>query len=477
MIHRARTASLPKLVAAGLMFVFVLMAVPRQWRSNGSRQPVVNQLQPPSAPSSYEVHAVDYLPSGHVTDGSVDYTEELQCALDAAAGRLLRLPDFPVLVRPKASQPYCLLAPATIRVVGTHASRLTTDVGGVQVLRAEHVHGAHFEGFSIRGVGGDGSDMAHGLLQVTWGKDVRVRDVMVCQADADGIAIANVEGVLVHGCTVEGASKSALYLSDCSDATVSDNRVSDFGGHTWGGGLVIGVGIQLSSNADLSCNGNLVQDGVGIGILCGALSGGAPPRANSLVGNRVLDVSNPSNLNASGGIRLVNSSSDKDTQTLLSANAVRGCGAHGIYVQDHGGSSIVGNNVVESQRAGLLVSTVEDLWVAGNLVLASDTEQTGYSAGIQLINAARRVVAHGNHIAPSALFGPASDKQHVLDQSSGGGHSLEPRVTWGEAPPIGTPSRRGDVIYDTQPHVGGHVGWVCVQAGVPGNWRPFGAID
>lgn len=35
---------------------------------------------------------------------------------------------------------------------------------------------------------------------------------------------------------------------------------------------------------------------------------------------------------------------------------------------------------------------------------------------------------------------------------------------------------RGDVVWNTEPDVGRCVGWVCVRAGSPGTWMPFGEI-
>ena len=36
--------------------------------------------------------------------------------------------------------------------------------------------------------------------------------------------------------------------------------------------------------------------------------------------------------------------------------------------------------------------------------------------------------------------------------------------------------KKGDVCWNSEPQEGGYVGWVCVIAGTPGEWKPFGAI-
>ena len=46
----------------------------------------------------------------------------------------------------------------------------------------------------------------------------------------------------------------------------------------------------------------------------------------------------------------------------------------------------------------------------------------------------------------------------------------------GSAAPVGGNFKAGDVCWNENPNQGGYVGWVCVQAGSPGQWAPFGLI-
>ena len=34
----------------------------------------------------------------------------------------------------------------------------------------------------------------------------------------------------------------------------------------------------------------------------------------------------------------------------------------------------------------------------------------------------------------------------------------------------------GDIIWNIEPRLGSYAGWICVQAGSPGVWEPFGKI-
>lgn len=43
-------------------------------------------------------------------------------------------------------------------------------------------------------------------------------------------------------------------------------------------------------------------------------------------------------------------------------------------------------------------------------------------------------------------------------------------------PPSGGNYTPGDITWNSNPQPGGHVGWICVRAGNPGEWCPFGEI-
>jgi len=46
----------------------------------------------------------------------------------------------------------------------------------------------------------------------------------------------------------------------------------------------------------------------------------------------------------------------------------------------------------------------------------------------------------------------------------------------GTEPPSDGSFTQGDILWNTEPNLGKCVGWVCVQAGRPGQWLPFGQI-
>ena len=440
---------------------------------------VAPALTMPSTSSelSRTVHLIDMLPPGFVTDGSVDYSNEVRTAFQAAAGGRLVLPNFPVRVSRAAGQNWCVRVEAPTLVEGSPSAALVEAQGGVQLLRVQNVEGFTIRDVTLRGRASQGQGLGHGLLQVFGGKDVLIERVRIDGCDADGIAVANTEGVTVRGCTVVHASKTALYVNGSSRVRVTGNEAVAFGGHRTPQGAVVGTGIQLSSNRDVVCSQNVLQGGTGVGILVNSLDGGAAPLGTIVSENRVTGVTNPTNNNVSCGIRLTNGSGDGKTQTLVTGNSLRGCGAHGIYLENHHGALVTNNTVAESERSGILVSTVQDAIVSGNIVLNSGTSGLTNNYQIHLINQATGVIVRGNELRDLAAFEPGAAVDAIGDESRGTPNVVEPAFVVAEAPRFKGPSQAGEVVLDRSPTAGSYIGWVCVQSGDPGVWRTFGRIE
>ena len=474
--------------AIAIILLLVVMAIPQSKRGRGAalskRQAIdtsatsgAAQLLPSEgsvAPGvGLNLRVIDFLPAGFVTDGSVDYRAALQLAIDASAGKRLELPSFPLRVGRTPGQKYGVRLSSGLQLVGSPSSVLQTTQKGLQLLRGQGVENVSLEGFTLRGPGGTGQAMAHGLLQVTGGTNIRVTGLTILGADADGIAFAQLQGCSVERCAVLGASKSGIYLSNCTGGIVANNRVESFGGHILPDGKPVGVGIQLSSNSGVLCEGNIIREGTGVGILCNALGGGAKPDGNLLSGNLVSDVRNPTYLGVSGGIRLANGNADKQTETVVSGNRVTRCGANGIYVENHGGTTVIGNLVSYSDRAGILISMIDGVYVSENLVRASGQAPSGPLAAIQLVNDVRGATVRNNWTGAGKGYAP------TLDHSTGNGdgNSLEARLRDGDSSPFDGSWNVGDRVYNNRPQSGEPIGWVCTAAGTPGVWSAFGRIE
>ncbi|MCY2961755.1 MAG: right-handed parallel beta-helix repeat-containing protein [Planctomycetota bacterium] len=419
------------------------------------------------------VSATDWLPSDAVRDGSVDYTANLQSAIDAAAGRTLVLPDFPVRVSRRHGTSSCLLVRTPIEIRGSHASRLVEVQGGCPILRVENAKSVRLTGFVLEGRGGQGQDLAHGLLHVAGGEDVEIEDVSVQDSDADGIAVEDAKRVSVRDCRVTRASRAGLRLARCSGGIVADSQVDNGVGHQAGDGLLVGAGIQMSSSTDITCTGNVVRTGIGVGILLEADASGVAPTGCSIVSNRVSGWRNTRNPDASSGIRLQNSATEKRTRALVAANTVERCGTHGIHVEDQDGASLLGNTIVASDRSSISVATSKDVQVLSNLVLGTDSGNTGNQAGLHLAEGASGVLAQGNRIESRAK---SPSVPSVQDQS-GGVNSIEPQQRRASSPPKSGLWARGDTVWNSEPWPGAPLGWVCTSAGTPGVWDVFGRIE
>lgn len=424
--------------------------------------------------SSPFVLVTDWLPRNPARDGSIDYTVHVQAAIDAAAGATLLLPDFPLRVSKRPGVGHCLLVKTPVEIRGTSTSALVESQGSCQILRVENARGVRLTGFTLKGRGGQGFGLAHGILQVFGGEDITIEDVTALDSDADGIVIAEARRVVIRGCRAVRTSKSGLYLSHCLGGVVADNIVEDGTGHNTAQGTLVGTGIQLSSSVDVTCTGNVVRSGIGIGILCDANSTGFAPTGCAIVGNRVSEWRNTVNPDVSSGIRLQNSAAERQTRTLVSANTVERCGVYGIFVENQDGVSVLGNTILSSDRSSICISTSRGTQVLGNVVLDPDAARTGSQAGLHLINAAADVIAHGNRIEARATtpYAPA-----VIDQSSGGGNSIEPAQRHATAPPAMGLWSRGDVVWNAAPSTGEPMGWVCTSAGTPGSWNVLGRVE
>ena len=92
------------------------------------------------------------------------------------------------------------------------------------------------------------------------------------------------------------------------------------------------------------------------------------------------------------------------------------------------------------------------------------------------------VIGHAQNVnRPVKLFGKVSigvnSPDTSVDLEVKGPVSLTGKkfISDREYPSIGIYTK-GDVCWNTEPHEGNYVGWICVVSGNPGTWLPFGAI-
>jgi len=372
------------------------------------------------------VELIDFLPRVPALDGSVDYTSRVQAAIDAAAGRTLRLPPFPVLVSPQAGVNYCLLVREPLAIIGTPSSSLRERTGAVQLLRCENVDSLQLEGFALSGNGGVGTALGHGTLQIWRCRNVALRGVRVYQTDADGIAIADSENVCVESCVVERASKAGIYLSNCLDAAVSGNIVRDLVGHVAANGELVGTGILLLSDTNVVCANNVLDGGVGNGILCGSNTDQGRPSGTTISGNRVANFNNPANPQGGSGIVLANLEADRATNTVVEGNSLRACGPYGILAENHDGAVLRDNTLFECDLGGICVGHASDVVVQGNVIFNSNRQHLSGQAGIYLHATTSGTQVRGNTLVRSASYADVPAIPDVFDGAVPGANHVEP---------------------------------------------------
>lgn len=427
----------------------------------------------PEAPGARDSRRLltEFMPADHVEDGSVDYSSAMRDGVFAAAGGTLVLPDYPIRLSRAPGQVWAVLITRALVIEGSSGSALVMEERGVQALRAEGVDGLTLRGFRVEGPAVDGVGLAHGLVQVTGGSEITIEDLVVQGADADGIAVANAKAVRISGCVSRGASKSGLYVSGSEQVIVRDNIVDDFGGHVTEGGDLVGAGIQLSSNADVICQGNEIGPGVGTGILCNAFQGGSAPRGTLIQANRIRGARNPDNLQSSSGIRLSNGAAEGATRTVVAANQIEDCGAYGILLENHDDATIDGNWITGTERSGIVVGTVRGALVLRNVLRDVGTTPMEGMDSIVLINDASGVVVRDNELGHLSEGNLASAHARARDFSRARQNTIHPRVLAAPARPTAGLWYRGDLLLNSAADPAAPLGWFCVGTGVPGDWR------
>jgi parallel beta-helix repeat protein len=416
--------SLRFLIVAATVALLALIAVVGAPWPGGSLLESSFLTQPKSSRGGV-VELIDFLPRLPSLDGSVDYTSRVQAAIDAAAGRTLHLPPFPVLVSPPPGANQCLVVRAQLAILGGPGSSLRERTGAVQLLRCENVDGLQLEGFALSGKGGVGHALGHGTLQIWRCRNVALRAVRVYDTDADGIAIADSENVCVESCVVERASKAGIYLSNCLDAAVSGNIVRDMLGHVASNGETVGTGILLLSSTNVVCANNVLDGGVGNGILCGSNSDQPRPSGTTISGNRIASFVDSANPQGGSGIVLANLDVDHATNSLVEGNSVRGCGPYGILAENQDGAVLRDNTIFECALGGICVGHASDVVVQGNVIFNSNRQRLPGQAGIYLHDSTSGTQVRGNTIVNSTSYAEAPAVPDIYDGAAPGTNHIE----------------------------------------------------
>ena len=301
---------------------------------------------------------------------------------------------------------------------------------------------------------------------------------------------------------IDGLIVDSNMFHDCNDAAVSIGPKGYYSGDQIGrvvisnnivrgadtAGLIV-VGESTVSPAyagDISIIGNMISGMTNVNSISGNVGAIVVRHGGRVVisDNNIYE-SSVTNMN---GI-MVKETAD----VLVSSNKIGNVGSMGIflnYISDR--ATIIGNDVNTALSTGIYLDSlgtpdvvVSDNTVSNvvnygvnishgryvNVIGNNVTDVTGSARGFLVGSGVTKAIVSGNVTnANTPTF--ITIGNNISQELNSWNHTINQRST---APSSGT-WNVGDIVYHTAPVAGGFIGSVCVTAGTPGIWKPFGAI-
>lgn len=136
-----------------------------------------------------------------------------------------------------------------------------------------------------------------------------------------------------------------------------------------------------------------------------------------------------------------------------------------IYITTGHGSQIVKNTLVGSLTAGCSGIKL----VGGDKTNVADNDIQRYVLGVD--------VFHADATATTLSRNLFRDCTQLVSDAGKGTVMNGVKSTNGVARPVNGAWIVGDIVWNSAPVPGGNIGWVCIVAGTPGIWKPFGTIE
>jgi len=327
--------------------------------------------------------------------------------------------------------------------------------------------------------------------------------------EANGIVTTLYDGVIISSNWCDDCGRNLIKLEICNDAIVdgnqvSNNRVGNFNAMQAQGacnrlvfsnnilknvGFGILVGGSGSTISGVVIDGNLIDTVTGTtgtpdGIVCEYING--------------LTISNNSIFNAfrqgilcsgfTGNVIISSNRIIKSTGVASGGPAIQVSPAAGDTVKSLviegnlcSGHQMVTSGIIALQGNVSNPATFESIMVCDNTLMGvGATNNRGlYSTSGQVFSAG--IVA--NNLSNANIeFDGGSGTSLVCRNNYGTAVILPDDQTFARAlpslsaAPASGAHRAGDIVLNSSPSGGAHIGWVCTANGTPGTWKTFGAI-
>jgi parallel beta-helix repeat protein len=394
-----------------------------------------------------------YLPSGYVTDGSVDYMTQIQAAITAGAGGEVLVPAGTFGFAANLTIP----SNTTLRGIGPQSilKKLGNDTG----IELSSVNQVTIKDLTLDGASATYTTNTNNAIYVlasgTGVTNLVIEGVTIKDWAGAGIMVlgqvgAPNTGIKITENTLENIGTWGILCQGyCNDIQITGNKVEHFalGGGSWpgitagrtgtnliianniitgdaptGGASAHGISADgVTSGANGTITGNLITNTVGYGIEMGFLD------RISVTGNVVegktraaIAVTGTSSASVVGGAIVGNTlfncelqgiyafaaSGAVHTDLTISGNSITGNGTSssasniGIYLTYVHGATVSGNTVRGFARSGIYANLSKWVMVSGNSVVSNNTSNTGGHAGIALLelSAAPGSIVSGNYL-------------------------------------------------------------------------------
>ncbi|GAA3402875.1 right-handed parallel beta-helix repeat-containing protein [Paenibacillus hodogayensis] len=472
-----------------------------------------------------EEQGVDIRWFGAKGDGLTDDTTAIQLAVNtvsAAGGGTVYVP-----------------ASGTFRFTSIHVKARVALIGYGGVLKLKDNHcvssstayyllhnmnpaGGSFSDVKIEGIVLDGNrsggntsfSVADGMT--IGGENAVIRNCTIRNAPDSGIMFSGATNSVCVGNRIETGGDVGIYVNDGNgtkhyENVISDNRITGFPF----GGIALkricqrtlvahntiydcGNGITLehaSTSSDYSRNVSIIGNRlrnigygsptaaqVGINLRCSDYTIVADNRIEwskrrailieasqycSVSGN-VIEMKPDGDATHNHGIQLIPRDGNGCHFNTIRGNVIVSPVRHGIYLSSASttsqNNSICGNIVRSAGGIALRLEAGCSNNVLSDNVLEGTYDMEYYSGALNNSFANNRLVSGNVSGSPDQTNGVA------YAQMNGKRHSI------GTTAPTAGTWKQGDLVYHAAPASGGYIGWVCVTAGSPGVWSPFGPI-